>query len=319
MGLSLRSAPLLFSVLLITSASHCPYSTLPDAVVVNVSYVQYLRKFIPGLAEHTSALTPLMHKGLTSITDLWTAKELLHFEAIKSIVMSLDCLHPPDHSAEAAPFWVMTDASLQGIGGYIPAERNYPTHEQELLAIVDALKEWRIDLLGGHFHILTDHPTLDEHFQMQRTVLSRRQARWIDTLAEFDYDLKYLPGPKNVVADAMSRYSFPDPPSSPVAAISQVTLSDAVKQQIVKAYKTNPFCQQAFVNIASVMLEFKIIDKLLYLRGRLVIPLLAPLRDMKTYQTVRQAYFWPNMLQDVKNCVQQCNSCQRTKACTTRS
>ncbi|SCZ89735.1 BZ3501_MvSof-1269-A2-R1_Chr9g10322 [Microbotryum saponariae] len=314
--------------------------------------VQYLRRFIPGLAEHTAALTPLTIKGLTSIGNLWTTPTVRHFEAIKSIVVSLDCLRPPDHSADAMPFWVMTDASLQGIGGvllqgshwktahpiaywsrqYIPAERNYPTHEQELLAIVEALKEWRIDLLGGHFHILTDHSTL-EHFQTQRTVISRRQARWLDTLAEFDYDLQYLPGRENIVADAMSRYSFPEPLPVIVANISQVSLSDVVKQQIVDAYKTDAFCQQALNNIASVASEFKIIDALLYLRGRLVIPLLAPLResilhdahdalghlgDVKTYQTVIQTYFWPNMSRHVKQYVQQCDSCQRTKARTTR-
>ncbi|SGY45138.1 BQ5605_C001g00251 [Microbotryum silenes-dioicae] len=314
--------------------------------------VQYLRKFIPGLAEHTAALTPLTRQGLSSIATLWIPNEVRHFKAIKAIVTSLDCLRPPDHSANAAPFWVMTDASNQGIGGvllqgqewkvarpiaywsrqYIPAERNYPTHEQELLAIVEALKEWRIDLLGGHFHILTDHSTL-EHFQTQRTVLSRRQARWLDTLAEFDYDLRYLPGEDNIVADAMSRYSFTDPLPTLVAAVSHVKLSDAVKQQILDAYETDPFCQQAMSNIGSVTSDFKIVDALLYLRGRLIIPSLAPLResilhdahdaqghlgDMKTYQTVQQAYFWPNMSRDVKHYVQQCDSCQRTKARTTR-
>ncbi|SGZ27798.1 BQ5605_C026g10191 [Microbotryum silenes-dioicae] len=314
--------------------------------------VQYLCKFIPGLAEHTAALTPLTRQGLSSIATLWIPNEVRHFKAIKAIVTSLDCLRPPDHSANAAPFWVMTDASNQGIGGvllqgqewkvarpiaywsrqYIPAERNYPTHEQELLAIVEALKEWRIDLLGGHFHILTDHSTL-EHFQTQRTVLSRRQARWLDTLAEFDYDLRYLPGEDNIIADAMSRYSFTNPLPTLVAGVSHVKLSDAVKQQILDAYETDPFCQQAMSNIGSVTSDFKIVDALLYLRGRLIIPSLAPLResilhdahdaqghlgDMKTYQTVQQAYFWPNMSRDVKHYVQQCDSCQRTKACTTR-
>ncbi|SGZ32086.1 BQ5605_C043g12069 [Microbotryum silenes-dioicae] len=314
--------------------------------------VQYLRKFIPGLAEHTAALTPLTRQGLSSIATLWTPNEVRHFKAIKAIVTSLDCLRPPDHSANAAPFWVMTDASNHGIGGvllqgqewkvarpiaywsrqYIPAEHNYPTHEQELLAIVEALKEWRIDLLGGHFHILTDHSTL-EHFQTQRTVLSCRQARWLDTLAKFDYDLRYLPGEDNIVADTMSRYSFTDPLPTLVAAVSHVKLSDAVKQQILNAYETDPFCQQAMSNIGSVTSDFKIVDALLYLRGRLIIPSLAPLResilhnahdaqghlgDMKTYQTVQQAYFWPNMSRDVKHYVQQCDSCQRTKARTTR-
>lgn len=37
------------------------------------------------------------------------------------------------------------------------AERSYPTHEQELLAVVHALKTWRYYLDGSHFIVYTDH------------------------------------------------------------------------------------------------------------------------------------------------------------------
>ena len=47
------------------------------------------------------------------------------------------------------------------------AEKNYPTHEKELLAIVKALKKWRSHLLGARFEIYTDHQTL-EYFQLQK-------------------------------------------------------------------------------------------------------------------------------------------------------
>lgn len=40
------------------------------------------------------------------------------------------------------------------------AEQHYPVHEQELLAIVYALKKWCYHLLGTSFHILTDHQSL---------------------------------------------------------------------------------------------------------------------------------------------------------------
>jgi RNase H-like domain found in reverse transcriptase len=57
------------------------------------------------------------------------------------------------------------------------AEQNYPTHDRELLAIVQALKLWRPYLLGHRFTVLTDHNPL-RHLQTQ-SILSRRQARWI--------------------------------------------------------------------------------------------------------------------------------------------
>jgi hypothetical protein len=47
------------------------------------------------------------------------------------------------------------------------AEKNYPVHEKELLAIIQALKKWRADLMGMEFIIYTDHKTL-QNFNSQR-------------------------------------------------------------------------------------------------------------------------------------------------------
>jgi len=85
------------------------------------------------------------------------------------------------------------------------AELNYPIHEKELLAIVHALKVWRVYLEGHHFKIITDHKSLC-YFNTQPT-LSRRQARWNELLQEYDFEIIYKPGKTNVVADALSRRS----------------------------------------------------------------------------------------------------------------
>ena len=80
---------------------------------------------------------------------------------------------------------------------------NYATHERELLAVIHALRTWRHYLLGNHFIVVTDHNLL-KYLQTQPT-LSRRQARWSEFLAEFDFEIVYRPGKGNVVADALSR------------------------------------------------------------------------------------------------------------------
>ena len=49
-----------------------------------------------------------------------------------------------------------------------------------------------------------DHKAL-EFFKMQRH-LSNRQVQWIEFLAQFDYDITYIKGKTNLVADALSRY-----------------------------------------------------------------------------------------------------------------
>ena len=85
-----------------------------------------------------------------------------------------------------------------------PAERNYETHDQELLAIVAAVKHWRhyIDGLGNQLEILTDHNNLRGFMKVK--ALNGRQARWAIELAAYDLVIKHRPGKSNP-ADAPSR------------------------------------------------------------------------------------------------------------------
>jgi len=82
------------------------------------------------------------------------------------------------------------------------AEKNYPMHEKELLAVVCALKKWRSDLLGIPIYIYTDHRTL-QNFDTQRD-LSHRQLRWQELMSQYDMEIVYIPGEDNTVADALS-------------------------------------------------------------------------------------------------------------------
>jgi RNase H-like domain found in reverse transcriptase len=82
-------------------------------------------------------------------------------------------------------------------------EQDYPTHGRELFAIVQALKLWRPHLLVHHITVLTDHNP-SRHLQTQ-SILSRRQARWVLAMQEFDFEFKYVQGKANGAADALSR------------------------------------------------------------------------------------------------------------------
>ena len=59
----------------------------------------------------------------------------------------------------------------------VPAEYNYEIYNKELLAIIKAFENWRLELKGSSvpIKILTDYRGL-EYFQTKRT-LTRRQAR----------------------------------------------------------------------------------------------------------------------------------------------
>src|SRR6185369_15211898 len=94
------------------------------------------------------------------------------------------------------------------------AERNYAVHEQELLAIVQALREWRHYLIGNKITIITDHRSLQ--YLSTQDKLSARQTRWSEFLQQFDFEIKYRPGKDNTVADGLSRR-----PDHQVSTISQ--------------------------------------------------------------------------------------------------
>ncbi|SGY16095.1 BQ5605_C012g06756 [Microbotryum silenes-dioicae] len=242
--------------------------------------VQYLRKFINGLAQHTKPLADLMSKN-ANVRLMWGAEQERHFNAIKAIVTSLSCLKPIDHTDSADPLWVMTDASNVGIGAvllqgqdwrkahpvaywscqYISAEVNYPTHEQELLAVVDALRQWRVNLMGVHFHVLSDHELL-KYLKTQEN-LSKRQARWVERLADYDFDITYIPGGENTVADAMSRYSFPQGEPDSVQAVSEMDVDTQLRGRLVEGYDSDPFCQQVKCNLDSSP-GFSCVDGVLY-------------------------------------------------------
>lgn len=85
------------------------------------------------------------------------------------------------------------------------AEVNYEVHDKEMLAIVTSFKEWRRYLEGACMPITvyTDHKNL-EYF-LTTKVLNRRQARWAQELAGYDFKIVYRPGPQNGRADALSR------------------------------------------------------------------------------------------------------------------
>lgn len=83
------------------------------------------------------------------------------------------------------------------------AETRYSTYDKELLAIRDSLKHWRYYLLGRHTKITTDHVSL-KHILIQPW-LTQRQLRAPEDIQEFETEIDYYPGARNVIQDALSR------------------------------------------------------------------------------------------------------------------
>ena len=146
------------------------------------------------------------------------------FQTIKNIVISRECLTVIDHEDKTKKIFLTTDASDTVSGAVLSfgtswelacpiafdsmtfkdAELNYPIHEKELLAIMRALRKWKIDLIGSEYSVCTDHKTL-LNFDKQKD-LSSRQARWMEEFAIYNCKFVYVKGEDNCVTDSLSRY-----------------------------------------------------------------------------------------------------------------
>ena len=131
---------------------------------------------------------------------------------------------------EGKNFIVYCDASYSGLGAVLMQkknviayasrqlkvhERNYPTHDLELVVVVFALKQWRHYLYGVKCEVYTDHRSLQYVFTQKD--LNLRQRRWMEILKDYDITIWYHPGKANVVADALSRKSREHGKSSSLA------------------------------------------------------------------------------------------------------
>ena len=286
----------------------------------------FYRNFIKNFSGIAAPLSDLM-KNTNSHVFTWTAECTKSFNELKQIISTEPVLMLP---REHEPFIIHTDASQFAIGAVLmqqneqgqlkpiaftsrklhDAECKYPTHDQELLAIIHALKQWKHYCLNGtKTTIVTDHHSL-RYFNTQRH-LGARQIRWMEFLQQFDLNITYKPGTTNIVADALSRRPdyessiqsehnnandhtklfanlnnvntiTPAPATSTRIIDSNVTptsLLDAIKQ----AYTQDTILQQVIMDInspppASVVntqhkdLQYVVRDGLLLYNNRIVIP-----------------------------------------------
>ncbi|KAJ3474978.1 hypothetical protein NLI96_g12135 [Meripilus lineatus] len=309
--------------------------------------VRYVADFLPRLADHTAVLTPLTTKEADKVFPTWSSAHQIAFDAIKQLVLSRDCLTTIDHDNPGDNrIFVACDASDRRTGAVLTwgptkesarpvafdfmqlkgAELNYPVHEKELLAIIRALKKWRVDLLGEHFTIYTDHRTL-ENFQTQKE-LSQRQARWQELMGQYDFEIVYVPGELNTAADALSR--LPDDidiiaaiAHAPTGAL-RIAADPEWIRRVKRGYQSDPWCRG--LDSAAGFKGMRRENDLWYVGNRLVIPRVPDLREGlfrlahdarghfgfdKSYEVLRNEFYWPNMRKEIESMyIPSCEQCQ---------
>lgn len=197
----------------IKAVKEYPIPTTSKEIKQFLGLAGFYRKFIKDFAKIAFPMTRCLKKG-TKI-DIQNTEYKNAFETLKTVLINAPVLTYPNFEE---PFTLTTDGSEFAIGSVLsqkghpiayysrtlkPAERKYSTIERELLAIVDSCKHFKAYLWGRHFHIETDHRPLQWLFTLKDP--SSRLYRWKIKLKEFDFDIKYVKGKTNYVADALSR------------------------------------------------------------------------------------------------------------------
>jgi len=63
---------------------------------------------------------------------------------------------------------------------------------------------WRHYLIGKIFVLMSDHIGL--RYLFYQLNMNARKARWLATISEFDFEVRYTKGKENMVVYALSRH-----------------------------------------------------------------------------------------------------------------
>ncbi|KAL4545839.1 hypothetical protein Ndes2526B_g00480 [Nannochloris sp. 'desiccata'] len=266
-------------------------------------------------------------------------------------LISAPVLRPPKFGGM---FHLYTDASGVGMGGalyqdfddgrhpiafwsscYTPAQLNYGVPEQELCAVILALKYFEHYLKNAQVTVLSDHMGLSTFLTKKGIKETRRHMRWKDFLAEFDIQIKHIAGRDNVVADALSRRGWLEQLQVNTINVGGSDADNKLLDGWSAACNSDPAIKNLLEKFAAGTLSKKRFampdDKLYRLYGSqwcLVVPhskvhaLLHEFHDSptaghmgveRTEVSVRRHYWWPTLHADVVKYITHCPHCQRNK------
>lgn len=228
------------------------------------------------------------------------------------------------------------------------AERNYSATEREALAVIDGIKRFQPYLRAKKFVIHTDHNALKWLMSIQDP--SNRIARWTLLIQQFDFDIVHRPGTTNGNADALSRrlygtcslnalehvgvktkeiYDF-QRRDSDLADIIDYLENDQLPHDSVRAKRVLLSQDIYFLDENSLLYHLDMTQKRARkgCHAQLVLP--PPLRyevlvhahddlsgghlgTFKTYEKLRDRFYWKGMYKDVEHWVRSCQDCATRK------
>jgi hypothetical protein len=181
--------------------------------------------------------------------EMWGIRQAKAFLSLKQAMASAPVLKHADFKKD---FVIFSDASDLGGGAVLSqkhgeeffpvayaswlfkdAEINYSTTEREMLALIKAVRKWKPFFLEKKFQCFTDHKALTGMQNLKDP--HGRIARWVMLLNEFNTNINYIPGEKNIVPDVMSRH----PDGSDKIAVILDPFTKLSKLHVIEAIAAN--------------------------------------------------------------------------------
>lgn len=308
----------------------------------------WYRRFIHNYADVTHPLTDLLS---SKRKFCWNQEAQKSFDLLKEKLTTAPLLVHPNYSkpfilqCDASTYGVgavLAQEDDEGIERPISfmsqklnkAQRNYTVTELECLAVLLAIKKYRAYIEGHPFKVITDHASLK--WLMSQKDLQGRLARWAMKIQGFNFTIEHRRGRDNVVPDALSRITEGD-----LACVNEVVT------EVLPSIDLNSthFNSEEYANLRqqyqnSNLPDFTVIDKYIYKRTnfsdgsnddtvwKLLIPtelrrnVIYAAHDVpnsahggiaKTIERIRRHFFWPGLVTDVRNYIQNCNLCRTSK------
>ena len=226
---------------------------------------------------------------------------------------------------------------------FSPTERNYKIYDWELLAIIQALEEWRhyIQVSPHTTIILSDHKNLTYYREARK--LNRRQACWSLYFSKFDVKLVHTTGHKMILSDALSRQPDFVPeeddnndnltmlPDDLFINLIDVDLQKKIANcETLDKDMTNALAlllNQGPTTVKNQLNDWTVEDfdgkTILFFKGKNYIPQLwrdipktfhdhktaGHPRELKMFNSISHHYWWPGLQTFLKNFMKGCGTC----------
>lgn len=205
-------------------------------------FANYLSRYVPNLAGLLKPIFAVKNQKPFK----WSSDCQEAFEKTKLAIISATQLLLPNFSK---PFELHVDASHIALGAALiqdgkpvyyhskvlnRAQQNYGATDREFLGLIEGVKFFRPFLFGHKFTVVTDHKALTSI--LDKEPANSRHARYRQLLEEYDFEIVYIQGKKNVIPDALSRLVL-NPEAKPfVAGISLKTVPENEIEDLCKTY-----------------------------------------------------------------------------------